>query len=706
MKLEVIQSHFRAILKSSHVMTLAFVFFICPSLLPLFAAEPGVAVSSGEVVDISEFTAHYAEEQLPTLRIDKISMSKHISEVSSAGYHDMLLIDISPSVKYDMKHLDGAVSVPMTDIGINGQLTARLKELEREKETNNYRLWVRVYSHNSVKEAKEAAKKFVLVGLKYVSYLDFTLDEWQKAGRPIVSRVSNVERAVAKRPPKEPGNTIVPVDKNKSSVLNSLGIDPGEIAIESYLPLGKTIAVSEVFGKKIKITNYDTEAHKYDIGIFTCAEKGAKPKEGFEDIPDATWAQPEFKEIEVSGNSAREVEIYIKVPDKSKLLNKKYEAVFEAKSQKEKEGDLFIVAVDILMTFRTDKYEDKLSFTMVSDGSINTGADYSSELIFLNNLPSRYSDMKIEKVDYSSAKGQQLVKDNDIAFLPAYIFNKPIELLTDFGELMKRNSFVKTKTGNYLYSSKSRPGIFINRKRVPKLLEIFYPPDTRMTANQNNKVTNTQNFIKEAIALRKNGKIPNEIKLKFTALLPSANYMSPLGGEGTSDMNDLDPQHLNQGVLAYVQKYQPDKFYDFLLLSTEDDGSAEWETKAAPHAGLSVDDIKKAISSGEVKKLLDEDVEEMKGLQLDNAVQTVYILYENRVLLLDPKLLNHFADFKYANIKTTRLCCGNAGSNTGSGAPATGSPQPATPLPNINAPGRTIPASDTSAPPRGETPKQ
>ena len=138
-----------------------------------------------------------------------------------------------------------------------------------------------------------------------------------------------------------------------------LGVDPGEIVVRN-VPLGKVVPVSELTGVKLKIRNKGPKTYTYTISIFTTKETRSRLQAGYKDIPDTRWLWPEKSEVQISGNSEREVELYLRIPKKKKYYNKKYQAIIEVKSKKDKPTDLFVLAVQPRICFSTKAKEKKL----------------------------------------------------------------------------------------------------------------------------------------------------------------------------------------------------------------------------------------------------------------------------------------------------------------------------------------------------------
>ncbi len=138
-----------------------------------------------------------------------------------------------------------------------------------------------------------------------------------------------------------------------------LAVNPGEIVLEN-VPLGKKVAVSALAGKdlKLNITNKNASSYIYTITILYTDETTTSLKEGYTDIPDASWIFPENKEVEIEGNGTKAVELYLKIPKNKKYAGKKYQAIIEVKN-KPKEGDFFNFAAQPTILFSTKAEKKK-----------------------------------------------------------------------------------------------------------------------------------------------------------------------------------------------------------------------------------------------------------------------------------------------------------------------------------------------------------
>ena len=133
-------------------------------------------------------------------------------------------------------------------------------------------------------------------------------------------------------------------------------VDPVEINL-SNCPLGERIAISELGGEKMKlrIENKSDSACTYTINILTHAN--APLKKDYRNIPDTSWLWPEKREVRIPGKSTKTVELYLKIPKAKEYYDKKYQAIVEVKSKKNNPQDLFVLAVQIRISFSTNKAE-------------------------------------------------------------------------------------------------------------------------------------------------------------------------------------------------------------------------------------------------------------------------------------------------------------------------------------------------------------
>lgn len=133
-----------------------------------------------------------------------------------------------------------------------------------------------------------------------------------------------------------------------------LEVDPNEIVVKDCRA-GRKLAVSKLKpeGAKLQIYNKSAYGFTYTITPFYCLEVNAPLKKGYSDIPDTSWIIPKNKEIFIKAGETKEVELYLKIPKHKEYRNKKYQAIIEIKSKKNKPKDIFVLAVQLKMLFST-----------------------------------------------------------------------------------------------------------------------------------------------------------------------------------------------------------------------------------------------------------------------------------------------------------------------------------------------------------------
>ncbi|MEA3560515.1 MAG: hypothetical protein U9R31_01940 [Candidatus Omnitrophota bacterium] len=137
-----------------------------------------------------------------------------------------------------------------------------------------------------------------------------------------------------------------------------LEVDPVEIVVKDC-PVGEKIAVSDLGGDemKLRIENTGAAACTYTINTLFSSEAGSRLRQSYEDIPDTSWIMPQHKKVQIPAKATKAVELYLEIPEKEQYYNKKYQAVIEVKSKKDRPEDIFVLAVQIKMLFSTIKTE-------------------------------------------------------------------------------------------------------------------------------------------------------------------------------------------------------------------------------------------------------------------------------------------------------------------------------------------------------------
>ena len=140
----------------------------------------------------------------------------------------------------------------------------------------------------------------------------------------------------------------------------SLEVDPSEIVIKG-VTLGKVVAVSEVWGEKmrLRITNTEKSARTYTTEVLPVSKTGTLPKAGYIDIPDTSWIWIEQDQVLIPGNSEKELELFLKIPGKEEYRDKDFQAIIEVKTKKNRPDEVFVLAAQVRMSFSTGAAEEE-----------------------------------------------------------------------------------------------------------------------------------------------------------------------------------------------------------------------------------------------------------------------------------------------------------------------------------------------------------
>lgn len=105
------------------------------------------------------------------------------------------------------------------------------------------------------------------------------------------------------------------------------GIGPGMVLVENIRPGDGEVDVNKSTGFSFEVENGTKEKHVFSV--FARAAKGmiSSWEMGYESVPDVSWLRLDKTEVEVPPNSKAKVNLFIKVPDKPELYNRKFMAV-------------------------------------------------------------------------------------------------------------------------------------------------------------------------------------------------------------------------------------------------------------------------------------------------------------------------------------------------------------------------------------------
>ncbi len=147
------------------------------------------------------------------------------------------------------------------------------------------------------------------------------------------------------------------------------------------------------------------------------------------------------------------------------------------------------------------------------------------------------------------------------------------------------------------------------------------------------------------IAAKKDGRLPQDFQLDCHYIARLVAPYKPCGeSEDLLKFSSLHgPAEVEEDIRQLcIQKYEPDKFCDYLLLRNRALKSADWETPAK-QASIDIEALKRCSQNNEGKELLKEDIKKAKELGI-SASPT--FLYENRILIMDFELLKELPDLE------------------------------------------------------------
>jgi hypothetical protein len=88
--------------------------------------------------------------------------------------------------------------------------------------------------------------------------------------------------------------------------------------------LGGKVEVSKNSGTAWRVTNLNAKKCAFTVKGLSAKEAAIKQKEGYEDCPDPSFLSFDRERFSLSPRAARDVRIYLNIPDKQEYRNKKY----------------------------------------------------------------------------------------------------------------------------------------------------------------------------------------------------------------------------------------------------------------------------------------------------------------------------------------------------------------------------------------------
>jgi len=200
---------------------------------------------------------------------------------------------------------------------------------------------------------------------------------------------------------------------------------------------------------------------------------------------------------------------------------------------------------------------------------------------FIGYLKNIFPGLQAEYLYYPDSPAAALVKKNQIISLPAYILEKKAEAVKNFAVI--KDGF-ELKNGNYL----ARPafsglGMFLNRKKTGGSFDVFI---SLFDPNSPAVISSVKEF------------------------KPAVHFLAVKTGAGFEALRgDIEIEEDLRSVC--VQKYYPEKFWDYISCRANKPESAWWEDCLA---GNDTAKIKACAKSAEGVKLLEENTKDNKEL--------------------------------------------------------------------------------------------
>jgi len=270
----------------------------------------------------------------------------------------------------------------------------------------------------------------------------------------------------------------------------------------------------------------------------------------------------------------------------------------------------------------TEKESEEIRYTLISSGEIG----HVNELL-RSGINQLSSNVKETYLEYNSPEAREYIEKLDIAYLPYVIYDNSIAF-TDLFFHMVRNNMIEKEAGHYVIPDKQlRMGeiMLFKRERDPNSLSIygmgFCPYSKSATADLIDFIRQNKSDIK--------------LKFKYLVRLSEFGISSPHG-----------PEEIRENIRQIIiQKYYPDKLYDYLLLTQK-----KKPEDALEELSISQEDIdsKKQDAISILK-------EQNKETEVLNIHRSPTFLWENIFLISTREGLGNHKSFNVKKNKQTNL---------------------------------------------------
>jgi 5'-nucleotidase len=198
-------------------------------------------------------------------------------------------------------------------------------------------------------------------------------------------------------------------------------------------------------------------------------------------------------------------------------------------------------------------------------------------------LKNKFPGLVIKNLDYPSLAAKKMIKDLSLQMLPAYIFTRSVENEDNFQSLKNDLQLINDF---YLFKPQaSGASYFLNQEIKPGKLDLFFSIFQKDTA---------------------------ELLAAVREFNPSLHFLAVEKDKGfDAKYGALEIEEYLRG--SCVQKYNPEKFWDYLICRSKNINSVYWEDCLSPADILSV---KRCARGPEGIGLLRENIKLNKKLQI------------------------------------------------------------------------------------------
>jgi hypothetical protein len=224
---------------------------------------------------------------------------------------------------------------------------------------------------------------------------------------------------------------------------------------------------------------------------------------------------------------------------------------------------------------------------------------------FIGELKNVLSEIQVSYLDSEDEKAKALISDFRINMLPAYLIEKEIKESENFEKL---KNFLIDRNKDLLYFNPSFTGIsyFVGRRKIPNRLDLFVS-------------TQVEGLDKILEMIRNLLKENKDIDFHLHFLAQELEIEGFISADRTAEIEE----YLRS---VCMEKYNKEKFFDYLICRAKNIRSSWWESCAE---GVSLEKIKECAMGDEGKSLLRENIRLTRELSILQA--PVILLYNQEI---------------------------------------------------------------------------